>query len=283
MHETNGLVDLHLHTTRSDGHYTPQQLIDKVVPFGFRAIAISDHDEIGAIAEATSYAETKGLEVIPGVELSVKFRGRDIHILGYCFDPDHPALIHHLDLLRGERVKRARQIVAKLTDIGLEIPFEAVIEKAGSGSVGRPHIAFTLMDYGLVDSFKEAFETYIGDGKLANVEKFSMDISTALDLIKSAGGICSIAHPGLLLTTEDLMLLIKSGISGIEIVHPRHNEERMQFYRLLAENHGLLGTGGSDFHGGSKGEEALGKYTVPYAVVEQMKQKADFHQIPKAT
>jgi len=278
MSTRNGRVDLHLHTTRSDGHYSPRQLIDKLAAFEFQAVAISDHDEIGAISEVRSYAQTRGIEVIPGVELSVDFGGRDIHVLGYCFDPEHEEFLNYLSVLRNERIRRARKIVNKLSDLGMPLPFDQVLEKAGAGSIGRPHIAFALLDHGYVESFKEAFNKYIGDGKPAYVGKFSIDIKQALRTIKSAGGLCSIAHPGLQLSTQDLMLLIKTGVSAIEVVHPKHDEEHTRFYAQFAAEHGLLSTGGSDFHGGNKGEEALGRYTVSYDVVQEMKQQAEFYR-----
>jgi len=277
MNEKNGRVDLHLHTTRSDGHYPPEQLIDKLAALQFRAVAIADHDEIGAISEIKAYAKNRGIEIIPGVELSVQFGGRDIHVLGYCFDPDEPVLLEYLKLLRDDRINRARKIVHKLSTLGMPLPFEEVLRKAGSGSIGRPHIAFALLEHGHVDSFKEAFTKYIGDGKPAYVGKLSVDIKQAMQMIKSAGGLCSIAHPGLQLSTQDLMMLIKTGVSAIEVVHPKHDAEHTRFYAELARDHGLLPTGGSDFHGGSKGEEALGKYTVSYDVVNKMKEQAEFY------
>ncbi|MFQ5648333.1 MAG: PHP domain-containing protein [bacterium] len=272
MTNTNhGDVDLHLHTCHSDGYYTPNDLIDKVHSHGLSAIAIVDHDEIGALPEAIQYGKSKNIEVLPGVELSVYFRGQDIHVLGYCFDYHDSDLLDYLGLFRRERLKRARQIIEKLALSGIHISLDDVLEKGGAGSIGRPHIANVMLENGVIDSFQEAFDRFLGDGKPANVEKYKIDVYTAVSIVKSAGGICSIAHPGIQVQNRDLMPLFKMGIQGIEVVHPKHREEKTDFYRNLARNHGLLATGGSDFHGGPKGEEALGKYTVEYEIVGQMK------------
>lgn len=267
----HGDADLHLHTTHSDGYFSPIQLIDKVHALGLRAVAIVDHDEISAISEAIHYGYSKGIEVLPGVELSISFNGQDVHILGYCFDFEDANLIRYLSLFREERLKRARSIVNKLAQEGLSIHFDDVMEKAGSGSVGRPHVANVLLEHGYVKSFQQAFDKYLGDGKPANIRKYSIDFETAQDLIHSAGGVCSIAHPGIQLSDRDVMTLIKLGVPCLEAVHPKHRAEKTRFYRNLAENHGLQITGGSDFHGGTKGEETLGKYTVPYQTVAELK------------
>lgn len=274
---TNGSVDLHLHTNRSDGYYSPIELINKVIPLGLKAIAIVDHDEISAFPEAIRYGQSRGLEVLPGVELSVDFHQQDIHILGYCFDYENPTLVDYLNLFKNERIKRAEKIVQKLSDLGMPISFDAVLQKAGRGSIGRPHVANVLIEKGFVYSFQEAFNKYLGEGKPANVEKYKIDIHVAFELIESAGGVCSIAHPGLQLSDDDLMSLIKSGVQGIEVVHPKHDEEQTHYYSYVAQMNGLLETGGSDFHGGQKGEEALGKFRVPYDIVLRMKDLSSYY------
>ncbi len=278
MNHHSCYADLHLHTNHSDGYYSPRDLVDKVRSLGLKAAAITDHDEISGLPDAIQYGEKCGLELLAGVELSVHFHGKDIHILGYGFDPVDKALVEYLAGLRNNRIERARKTVDKLTDLGLYISFDEVIEVAGSGSVGRPHVANVLLKYGLVSSFKEAFDKYLGDGKPANVRKRSVKIEEALQIIETAGGVCSIAHPGIQIDEAELMALIKAGCSALEVVHPKHNEVDMQYYRKVAGEHGLLETGGSDFHGGPKGEEAIGKYTVPCEVVEHIKSSSQYHQ-----
>jgi predicted metal-dependent phosphoesterase TrpH len=144
--------------------------------------------------------------------------------------------------------------------------------------VGRPHIANVLVDEGYVYSFQDAFNRFLGDGKPASIEKPKIEIQRAVSLIKAAGGVCSIAHPGLMLNDSDLQLLIQAGTNAIEVVHPNHSAEQVRHYSQLARSNGLIETGGSDFHGGRKGEETLGKYKVPYEVVTQLKELARNHR-----
>ena len=278
MIEQRDRADLHLHTNLSDGYSSPRDLVDKLVSLGLQAIAITDHDEISTLPDTIYYGNANNLEVISGVELSVIFNGRDVHLLGYGFDPTHSALVDYLSNIRNDRIERARQTVDKLAELGAYISFDEVMTKAGSGSVGRPHIANVLLEYGLVISFKEAFDKYLGDGKPANIKKTGLHIGAALELIESAGGVCSIAHPVLKLDEQELLSLIKAGSKAIEVVHPKHNKEKTLYYRNVAHEYGLLETGGSDFHGGPKGAVTLGKYTVPYEVVRLLKGRCRYHR-----
>jgi len=271
MKHQNGYADLHLHTHHSDGQCSPQEVVDKCSAYGLRAIAIVDHDEISGLPEAIEYGRAKGLEVLTGVELSVSFQNLDIHVLGYGFDCTHGPLVDYIAFLKEERVKRARRIVQRLAQMGMPLTFEAVLEKAGMGSVGRPHIAHALVEAGYVNSFQEAFNRFLADGRPANIRKHKIDITAAMKLIAEAGGVCALAHPGLQLRDEQVLQLAKVGLDAIEVVHPKHTPERVRFYRDLAESNGLLATGGSDFHGGARGEESLGKYTIPYEIVVQIK------------
>ncbi len=274
MSNLNGHADLHLHTNRSDGHYSPKELIDLVRSHSLRAVALVDHDDISGVQEAIDYASQFGIEVISGVELSVNYLHYDLHILAYCFDHQNLQLVDHLKMIRVERLKRARKIVEKLNKMGIPISFDSVMRKAGAGSVGRPHIASVLLDEGHVYSFQDAFNRFLGDGKPANIDKYRLDIQTTIGIVRTAGGICSIAHPGLQLGQEDLLFLIKAGVQGIEVIHPAHGEEQVRSYRQLAQTYGLVETGGSDFHGGKKGDEVLGKYFIPYPAVERLKESA---------
>lgn len=268
----SGYADLHLHTNRSDGYCSPKELVDKALSHGLIAIAIVDHDEVSALDEAITYGKDQSLEVIPGVELSVSYRQLDLHILGYCIDYNNANLVEYLNSFKEERLRRAERMVNILTDMGMPISFEAVLRKAGSGSVGRPHIAHVLVEEGYVYSFQEAFDKYIGNVKPAYVEKFKLDVDIAIRLINAAGGVSSIAHPGLDLSEEDLIMLIKSGINGIEAIHPKHDKGQIHYYSEIANRNGLLVTGGSDYHGGKKGDEILGQYKVSYEVVKKMKE-----------
>lgn len=268
---TEGFADLHVHTTRSDGYHTPRAIVDKALAVGLKAIAITDHDEIGAIDEAFEYGRSKGLEVIPAVELSVAYRSHDLHVLGYGFDYTKAELLDYIALFKAERIRRAETIVRKLAGMGMPISFEAVLEKAGEGSIGRPHIANVLIEEKFVYSFEEAFNRYLGTGKPAYVDKYRFELEKAFALIRKVGGICAIAHPGIQLTNADLLSLIGHGVEGLEVVHPKHDPGQTRRYREMAEEHGLLQTGGSDFHGGPKGEEAFGKFKVPMKIVSQLR------------
>ncbi|MFQ6114277.1 MAG: PHP domain-containing protein [bacterium] len=268
----NDCADLHLHTNRSDGYCSPKEVVDEALAHGLVAVAIVDHDEISALDEAITYGKARGLEVIPGVELSVNYRNLDLHLLGYCIDYRNAGLLKYLNTFKNERLKRTERIVRILTKMGMPISFEAVLKKAGPGSVGRPHIADVLVDEGYVFSFQEAFDKYIGHGKPAYVAKYKIDVASAIRLIHSAGGVCSVAHPGLDMNKEDLIMLIKSGVNGIEAIHPKHNKEQARFFSEIARKNGLLITGGSDYHGGRKGNAVLGQFTVSYEVVNQLKE-----------
>lgn len=267
-------ADLHLHSNRSDGVCSPKELVDKALSCGLKAIAIVDHDEVSALEEAIPYGKEKGLEVIPGIELSVSYRQFDLHILAYCFDSKNTQLVNYLDLFQKERIKRAQRMVEILTKFGMPISFDAVLQKAGQGSIGRPHIAEIMVEEGYVFSIQEAFDKYIGNGKPAYVAKYKIDVDTTFRLVTSAGGVCSIAHPGIDINDEILAMLIKVGLPAIETVHPKHNEHQTRYFSEVAKRNGLLETGGSDYHGGSQGDDVLGKYKVSYEVVDKLKEIA---------
>jgi predicted metal-dependent phosphoesterase TrpH len=273
--ETHGFADLHLHTNHSDGQHAPTAVIDKCASNGLRAVSIVDHDDVSAISEAIRRGEEKGVEVIPGVELSVTWEGYDLHVLAYCIDHESTDLTDYLNVFKSARVDRASKIVEKLGELGASIAFEAVQHRAGPGTIGRPHIAQVLLKDGLVRSFQDAFDRFIGDGKPANVQKYKIDLENALKLIRSAGGVSVVAHPGLQLELRDIEKLTEAGIDGIEVIHPTHDDDQVQLFRKHAYDYDLLETGGSDFHGGKKGETVLGKYRIPYDWVSRTKALAD--------
>ncbi|MFQ5705856.1 MAG: PHP domain-containing protein [bacterium] len=272
MNRSPQYADLHLHSNRSDGFCTPDQLVEKALEHNLKAIAIVDHDDISALEEAIPFGKEKGIEVIPGVELSVQHNNLEFHLLGYCFDLGNPELQAQLRLFKENRVQRARKIVNKLSKLGVAISFEEVIQRAGEGTVGRPHIAEVLLEQGCVFSFQDAFNRYLGSGKPAYEQNFRMDFITALRLVRGAGGICSIAHPALVLDDEMIYQLIKAGIEGIETIHPKHNLEKTRYFSEIARRNGLVETGGSDYHGGKKGEEALGHYRISMENVLRLKE-----------
>ena len=267
-------ADLHLHTTYSDGALVPKELIHRVHSAGLSVVSITDHDNVGAIDEAVEIGNKLGVEVVQGLELSVALNDKDIHLLAYFFDHRNQKLLDYLAFFRYERLKRAERIVQKLNDINVPLKIDAVLDQAGIGSVGRPHIASALLEVGLTETYHEAFMKYIGVGAPAYEKKYQLTPIEATKLISQAGGLSFLAHPGKYTTEVELSELIQAGLDGIEVVHPSHNEVRQEFYRGVVHQYFLLECGGSDFHGGKKNDEdTLGAYTVSLDVVEDMRNR----------
>ena len=268
-------ADLHLHTTYSDGALTPNEMIQRAYAAGLSVVSITDHDHVGAIDEAIEAGRKLGIEIIQGVELSVVLNEKDIHLLAYFFDHTNRKLLDYLAFFRSERLKRAERIVQKLNEINIPLKLDAVLDQAGIGSsVGRPHIASALLEEGLTGTYHEAFLKYIGFGAPAYEKKYQLSPTEATKLISQAGGLSFLAHPGKYTTDMELSELIKTGLDGIEVVHPSHNEARQEFYRGVVHQYFLLECGGSDFHGGKKNDDdTLGVYTVPVDVVEDMRNR----------
>ncbi len=269
-----GKADLHLHTTYSDGALSPAELVRKAHTSGLAVISITDHDNVGAVAEAQACGAGLGVEVIPGLELSAVLGDKDVHLLAYFFDPSNRNLLDYLSFFRLERLKRAERIVKKLNQINVPLKLETVLEQAGIGSVGRPHIANALLEDGHTGTYQEAFSKYIGANGPAFERKFQLTPREAIRLINEAGGLTFLAHPGKYLSEVELIDLIKTGLDGIEVVHPSHSDAQRAYYRGIAHQYFLLESGGSDYHGGRKGDEhAFGAHCVPLRVVETMKQR----------
>ena len=268
---TEKWVDLHIHTTCSDGLLTPTEVVMKAKEKKMTAIGITDHDTISGIPEAIAAGEQNGIEVVPGVELSSQYDGRDIHILGYFFDIDHPRMLEYLQRFRDERSRRAERMVKNLNDLGVQLTMEEVKEKSDGASIGRPHLAEILMEKGFVETFQEAFQRYLGYGSKAYEEKYRIAPEKAIALISEANGISFLAHPGHAFSNEVIFHFIKSGVDGLEIIHPNLSQGRTQQLQQIAQNYSLLACGGSDCHGGRNGRMCLGDYTIPYAYLEEMK------------
>ena len=269
-----GKADLHIHTTFSDGVLSGREIVVRAHEAGLSIISVTDHDHTGALEMAISAGRDLGVEVIPGVELSATLRDVDVHILGYFIDYGNPRLLDYLSHFRVERVRRAERIVEKLNSLNLPLPMDAVLEKAGKGSVGRPHIANAMLEHGLTDTYNEAFVKYLGTGRPAYERKFQISPQEAIDLIAHAGGLSFVAHPGAYLQENLLLELLELGIDGIEVVHPSHSPDVETHYRGIASEYFLLTSGGSDYHGGRKnGEDLLGRYTVTEEQVAEMKRR----------
>jgi predicted metal-dependent phosphoesterase TrpH len=270
----NARADLHLHTTYSDGVLSPSDIVAKSHDARLAVISITDHDNVGAIDEAIEWGKDVDIEVITGLELSVALNDKDIHLLAYFFDHTNQRLLDYLSFFRRERLKRAERIVQKLNNINVPLKLDSVLDQAGVGSVGRPHIASALLEEGLTETYHEAFLKYIGIGAPAYEKKYQLSPLEATRLITQAGGLSFLAHPGKYTTEVELSELINAGLDGIEVVHPSHDAARQEFYRSVTNQYFLLECGGSDYHGGRKNdEEAFGVYTIALDIVEEMRRR----------
>ena len=272
-------ADLHTHTICSDGALSPYELVKKAKAQGLSIISISDHDSVAAIPDALEFGKEFGVEIISGVELSANFEDKEVHILGYFVDYKSQRLLDYLTFFRHERIKRAERIVAKLNSLQVPLRIESVMEHAGTGSVGRPHIAAAMVDEGHTKSYQESFDRYIGNGGPAYERKFQFSPAEAVQLIASSGGLSFLAHPGRYTTDGMLQHLIKAGIDGIEVIHPSHSPEHVAHYRGVASEYYLLESGGSDFHGGKKNDDgSLGSFFVDENKVDTMKRRLFLHK-----
>ncbi|MBT8380105.1 MAG: PHP domain-containing protein [Ignavibacteria bacterium] len=264
-------TDLHTHTSFSDGHLNPEELLKKAAGQGIEIISITDHDSINAFEVAKSLENKFGIEVIPGLEISSDIRDTEVHILGYFIDPQNKELEHYLHFFREERYKRAIRIVEKLNILGLKITMEDVMERANNSAIGRPHIAQALLLNDQVKSYFEAFYKYLGNHAPAYERKVHLSPQSAFKIISDAGGLSFIAHPG---NMPEILVkeLIDAGVDGIEVVHPSHTPERIKFYRGIVNEYFLLESGGSDYHGGKReDDDNLGKYFTSTKAVEAMR------------
>lgn len=269
-----GAVDLHMHTTCSDGALSPKDLVKKAKYVGLTAISITDHDNLSAIAEAQSLANDLGVELIAGVEVSTAHEERDVHILGYFVNVDQSPLGEYLAYCRRQRLFRTERMVQNLNKQGIKIQVEQVMQKAGSGSVGRPHIAAVLQEHGYVQNYNEAFLKYIGTNCPAYEKSVETKPAEVISLINEAGGLSFLAHPGRQVPDDTVRYLIDNGLDGLEIVHPSHDASRQEYYRSIANEYFLLMSGGSDYHGVKlQDEENFGKMHIQYSWLQKMKNR----------
>lgn len=256
-------VDLHLHTTFSDGSLTPTAVVALAKKANVTALAITDHDIMDGLPEAIQAGAELGIEVIPGVEISSRYGDSELHMLGYFLEWTDPELNRRLAQLRDSRHTRNPRIVQKLNELGLDLTYEEVTTLAGTASVGRPHIARVLMNKGYVTSAKEAFDRYLANGAAAYVARDLPTPAEAIAWIRGAGGVPVLAHPtwvkespeGLFKLCEKLKL---EGLGGIEVHYSTHTKRQTDEYLSLAKQLDLLVTGGSDFHGVTKPDIEVG-------------------------
>lgn len=266
--------DLHLHTVYSDSTYTPEVLIRQAAGSGIDVIAVTDHDTINGITPAMEAAKEFDIEVIPAIELTAELNGLEIHILGYFIDFSKNEFLEKLEVLKEVRVQRVYKIIEKLKGLGVSLNADAVFKMCHEkGSVGRLHIARALVQAGYCRYTGEAFEKYIGDKSRAYVCGFRFNPAEAIRMIRNtAGGCCVLAHPYSLHNDDLIPLLVNEGIQGLEVYYPEHNASMAQRYKKMAEEYGLMLTGGSDCHGEAKPESKIGSVKVPYELVEKLKE-----------
>ncbi|HUN66098.1 MAG TPA: PHP domain-containing protein [Bacteroidota bacterium] len=267
-------ADLHLHTTYSDGAYSPAELVGKAHGAGLQTIAVTDHDSVGAVEEAMRHASTFGMEVVPGVELSACTETAEFHILGYFVDVTNVEFLNALGDLRERRMRRVERIVGKLNRLNIPLTMDEVMGSSSGDSLGRPHIANAMVNQGHADSYYQAFNKFLGDGRPAFEKKDCFSPRETIRMIAAAGGLSFLAHPGVALNDDCVKHLIDEGLDGIEVVHPSHSPELVRYYRNIVSQYYLLECGGSDFHGGMKNDEhLLGKISIPLSTVDAMRRR----------
>lgn len=267
--------DLHVHSNYSDGTCSPQALIEHARKLGLAGIAITDHDTLDGLAAARHYVDANAipLEFIPGIELNTEAGASEVHILGYFIDYNHAEFKARLMEIRGQRQLRAQKIIHKLDELGLKISYEKVVSMAGSDLIGRPHVAMAMVEAGFAENIGQAFTDYLAKGKPAYVSRYKFLPQEAIGLIKAAGGIAVLAHPGLIEDQTQVQNIVEAGIDGLEVYYPQHSEQQIKNYLLLAREKDLLITGGSDYHGpgSSENRSQLGAAWVDSELMAKLK------------
>jgi len=254
-------VDLHAHSTASDGAASPEDFVATAHRAGLVAVALSDHDTLAGGRAAQRAAQPHGLRVIAGVELSTVDRGHEVHLLGLHIR-DVEAMEDELAAFRGSRLTRAIAIVERLNTLGVPVAIEAVLEAAAGGAVGRPHIARALVAGGFAKDNRDAFDRWLGNGRPANIEKAKLEIAEAIAMIHRYGGLAVWAHPGPDGRRDRVEPLVDLGIDGLEVRHPGHQADDTQRLGALVAHFDLVPSGGSDWHGAAAGSRALGAMQV---------------------
>ena len=265
-------VDLHTHSTASDGTLPPERVVEAAKRCNLAAIALTDHDSIAGVAAARAAGDRVGVRVVAGCELSAFQDDHEVHLLALHLTRLE-ALEGRLEELRTLRHDRAEKIVAKLNALGIPITLEEVLQQANGGAVGRPHVARALIARGAVVDFKDAFMRYLGSAGSAFVPKARLSIEDAIEIAHEAGGLAIWAHPAEGGRRERLEPLVKAGLDGVEVKHPGHSPDDVRSLQALADYFGLVVSGGSDWHGSSEGPRKLGNMNVPLAWLEKQDER----------
>jgi 3',5'-nucleoside bisphosphate phosphatase len=271
------LIDLHLHTTASDGLLSPPALVARAAGAGITVMAITDHDTVAGYAEARETAQARGIELVPGIEITAVEQSRDIHVLGYFFDPASAALTEFLEAQRTDRVRRIREMSARLAALGCPVDVEPLVANAASRpgrSVGRPQLADALVSAGFARDRTDAFDRLLGNHGPAYVPRQGASPEAVIALLAGAGGIASLAHPGLIRNDAIIPRLASNGLAAIEVCHSDHLPATESFYRGMAKSLSLAMSGGSDFHGDTGYRaDSLGVVALPIADFDTLKSR----------
>jgi predicted metal-dependent phosphoesterase TrpH len=266
-----GKADLHIHTTVSDGKSKPAEIVALAIQHKLETIAITDHDSIGGYSAAVEAASGSTLTVLPGVELTTRFNGRESHLLAYCFDPEDSDFLQVLSDHKRARLERARWIIGRLAKQGLDLDIDEVKAEANGSNIGRPHIASVLTGKGYVATHQEAFIRYLSDQALGEIHSNYHSFQQVVEVIKQAGGVSVVAHPGQMYSEAELNAMVEAGLDGIEVMHPSHNYQLQKRMEDFAERNNLLISGGSDFHGGSRDyQKYFGVIAISSAKVDRI-------------
>ncbi len=276
--------DLHIHSTCSDGTQTPEEIVAEAIDKGLTAIAITDHDTVQGVMPAIEAARGSELTVIPACEISTEYEGAEVHILGYWIDLDHEELHAKFRYVHNARRLRADEIVSKLRALGVEITIEDVLEQSDGVSLGRPHVAQALLAKGYVSGPQEAFDRYLGRDRPAYVPRYKLSPFEAVQAVHDARGCPVLAHPGLGVGDHIIHALVEAGIEGLEAYHTHHSPSNTRRALRLAEEYGLLVTGGTDSHGpGGSYPVEVGDLDVPDECAEALIAWAREHSAPMPT
>ena len=269
---STGTIDLHLHTTASDGLCEPADLVELAWRAGIRTLSVTDHDTVAALSDVERATAASGMTFVPGIEITAVHEGRDVHVLGYFMDPADIAFASFLQRQRDDRVRRVGEIADKLAALGAPIERESLLAQRSSGkSLGRPMVAQALVKAGHALDIKQAFDQFIGEGKPAFVPRCGPAPAAVIEIIKRAGGIASLAHPGLLKRDDLIPGMVDAGLTAVEAFHSEHDALITNHYLALADRLGILVTGGSDYHGEKERRRlAFGTVGLPHDRFERL-------------
>lgn len=269
-----GGADLHLHSLFSDGTEAPEDLVRRAASLHLEAISLTDHDTLEGVEAALAAGKRWGVRVLSGVEFSAEFRGHEVHLLAYGFDPSARELRDALQSFRNEREQRAERIVERLNQIGIRLSMDRVREAARGASLGRPHLADALFRARIVSSPQEAFDKYLNPGRPSFIPRRQIPAEEAKCLARKAGGVVVLAHPHLNLSSGNIQAFVEAGIDGLETAHPRLKPSQSRELASLAESRGILATGGSDCHGSRRGKVRMGTIRVGIETMDRIERMA---------